>query len=293
MQTLADAPGASAHAVTRRTRRVARTRWGDRAARAGLAARGVVFVLLAYLVARVASGALGSGGVRQPASLPGVADALGAQPGGTVVLYVLAAGLALYAMFSLIDTVLHHDYESPAAKRWGDRALSAWGVVLYAAFCVYCISVASSSNRSGQSSAHDRSQKTQLSAEILRWPGGQLWLGLLAVILLGVAAFLVSRAARRSFQPRLDRRRMTRRMWRLAMVLGTIGYLGRAGLFAVVGGCVLAAAVEDQPRYGQGVNGALRVLANSTPGPAVLGLLAAALVTYGGYMFIETRYRYV
>jgi hypothetical protein len=97
-----------------------------------------------------------------------VADALDAQPGGTVVLYLLAVGLALYAMFSLIDTVLHHNDETPAAKRWGDRALSAWGVVLYAAFCAYCISVAASNNPSGQSSAHDRSEKTQLSAAILR-----------------------------------------------------------------------------------------------------------------------------
>jgi ABC-type Fe3+ transport system permease subunit len=196
-------------------------------------------------------------------------------------------------MFSLIDTILHHNDETPAAKRWGDRALSAWGFVMYSLFCVYCISIASSSNSSSESSASDRSQKTQMSAEVLRWPGGAFWLGLLAAILITMAVFLVSRAWRRSFQPRLERDRMSPRMWRLATVLGTVGYLGRAGLFAVVGGCIFAAAIEDRPRYGQGVNGALRVLANSTAGPALLGLLAAALVIYGLYMFIETRYRRV
>jgi hypothetical protein len=293
MQKLGDAGESRPGAVTRKTRRVARSRWGDHAARVGLAARGVVFVLLGYLVARVAAGALGSPHVGQPASLPGVADTLDAEPGGTVVLYVLAVGLALYAMFSLIDTILHHDDETPAAKRWGDRALSAWGFVMYSAFSAYCIAIASSSNRSSESSAHDRSQKTELTSDVLRWPGGVFWLGLLAGILIGMAVFLVSRAVRRSFRPRLDRDRMSTRAWRWAMVLGTVGYLGRAGLFALVGGCVMAAAVDDRPRYGQGVNGAVRVFASSGVGPPLLGLLAAMLVVYGAYMFFETRYRYV
>jgi hypothetical protein len=259
-----------------------------------LAARGIVFLLLGYLVARVAAGALGGASPpAQPASLPGVADALDAQPGGTAVLYVLAVGLALYAMFSLIDTILHHDDETPTAKRWGDRALSAWGVIMYSIFSGYCVSIASSSNNSNQSSLSDRTQKAQLSADVLRWPGGPIWLGLLAAVLIGMAVFLVSRAWRRSFRPRLEKDRMSLRAWRLANVLGTVGYLGRAGLFAVVGGCILAAAIEDRPRYGQGVNGALRVLANSAAGPALLGLLAAALVVYGLYMFVETRYRRV
>lgn len=294
MQTLAGAAGESAEELTQGTRRVARSRWGDRAARVGLAARGVVFLLLGYLVAQVAAGALGSSSSpRQPASLPGVADALDAQTGGQVLLYALAIGLALYAMFSLIDTILHHNDETPRSKRWGDRALSAWGFVMYAAFAAYCVSIAASTNRTNESSASDRSQKTRLTADVLRWPGGPVWLGLLAAVLIAMAVFLVSRAWRRSFRPRLERDRMSPRAWRLALVLGTVGYLGRAGLFAVVGGCVLAAAIEDRPRYGQGVNGALRVLANSTAGPAFLGLLATALVVYGLYMFIETRYRRV
>ena len=104
---------------------------------------------------------------------------------------VARLGLASYAVFSLIDAILHHDDEKPRANRW--------------------------------------------------------------------RGFLVSRAVRRSFRPRLDRDEMEPRTWKVAVVLGTVGYLGRAGLFALVGGCVLA----------------------------------AALVVYGLYMFVETRYRYV
>jgi uncharacterized BrkB/YihY/UPF0761 family membrane protein len=281
--------------VDRQTRRVARSTWGERLARTGLAARGVVFLLLAYLVLRVALGALAStnGGTSSPASLPGVADALDQQAGGPVILTVLGIGLALYALFSLIDTILHHDDESPSSKRWGDRALSAWGVIMYAGFSVYCFVIAASPSPSGESSAHDRSQKTHMTADVLNWPGGAVWLGLLGTLFLVMAVFLVSRSWRRSFQNRLDRDRMSDRTWRVATVLGALGYLGRAGLFGVVGGCIMYAAIEDAPRYGQGVNGALRVIAGSAVGPPLLGLLAALLAVYGAYMFVETRYRYV
>lgn len=282
---------ASLHAVQDAAGRVAGSRWGERALRVGLAARGLVFLILAYLVARVAAGALGAPSNAAPASLPGVPEALAAQVGRPVIL-VLAVGLALYAVFSAVDSILHHDDESPAAKRWGDRALSAWGFVMYAAFSVYTFHVALSSSRE-TSSAQDQRQKAQWSAKVLQWPAGWLWLGLLATLLIAMALFLVSRAWRRSFRPRLDRDRMGRRTWRAAMVLGAVGYLGRAGLFAIVGGCVLSAAVENDPRHGQGVDGSLRILADSTWGTAVLWLLTATLIAYGLYMFIETRYRYV
>lgn len=205
---------------------------------------------------------------------------------------VFGIGLALYAVFSAVDAILHHDDESPAAKRWGDRALSAWGFVMYAAFSVYCFHLAAAP-AGGPTSAQDQRQKTQWSERVLRWPVGWLWLGLLGVVLLAMAAFLVSRVWRRSFRPRLDRDRMSDVMWRAAIVLGMVGYLGRAGLFAVVGGCVLSAAIENDARHGQGVDGSLRLLADSVAGVVGLWLLAAALVCYGGYVFIEARYRYV
>jgi len=106
-------------------------------------------------------------------------------------------------------------------------------------------------------------------------------------------SFLVSRAARRSFRPRLDRRAMSRRTWRAALITGTVGYLGRAALFATVGACILRASAENDPQSGQGVDGSIRILADSSAGPVLLWLLAIPLATYGGYMGIESRYRHV
>src|SRR5690242_11520922 len=108
--------------------------WLRRGLRVGLASRGVVYLVLGYLVARIALGALDGPSTGNTASGPGVAQAISQQTGGQEVLAVLAVGLLLYALFSLVDALLHHDAEAPAAKRWGDRALSAWGFVVYGAF---------------------------------------------------------------------------------------------------------------------------------------------------------------
>jgi hypothetical protein len=64
-------------------------------------------------------------------------------------------------------------------------------------------------------------------------------------------------------------------------------------LFAVVGGCILSAAVEDEPSNGQGVDGAVRILAEGTAGVVLLWALAAMLFVYGCYVVVEARYRRV
>jgi hypothetical protein len=96
--------------------RLSGSRWGEGALRVGMASRGLVFLLLAYLVARVAMGVLGPASESAPASLPGVPEVLAARIGHPVIA-VLAVGLALYALLSAVDAILHHNDESPAAKR--------------------------------------------------------------------------------------------------------------------------------------------------------------------------------
>jgi hypothetical protein len=289
----------SSHSRTRPTdsrrklvRGLERHDWLRRGLRVGLASRGVVYLVLAYLVARISLGALDGPGTRDAASGPGVAQAIAQQTGGQAVLVVLAVGLLLYALFSLVDALLHHDAEAPAAKRWGDRALSAWGFVVYGVFSGYSFVTATSPPK-GQTAPKSHRQDAEWSAKVLGWPGGQFWLALLGFVLLVIAAFLLSRTVRRSFRDRLPRDDMDLRMWRLAVVLGTCGYFGRALLLGIVGWYVVSAAIENDPNHGQGVDGSVRMLASSTAGPPLLWVLAIALLLYGGYMFVEARYRRV
>jgi Domain of Unknown Function (DUF1206) len=280
--------------VHQAARSVATNTWGERGARIGLGARGVAFLVLAYLVARIAEGALGSGGSSsKPASGPGVAQAIAAQSGGRAVLALLGIGLELFALFSLLDAVRHYDDESSAAKRWAKRAMPLWDFLVYAAFGIYCLVTAASSSGGQKDAAQSDRQQTQWSARVLRWPAGPLWLGIVGLVLVITAVVLVVRCVRREFLDHLERERMSRRTRQSATVLGEVGFAGRAAMFGLVAWFVFSAAVENDPRKGKGVDGSARTLADSAPGPYALWALAIALGAFGVYMFVEARYRKV
>ncbi len=271
---------------------VANSKWGERGLRFGIGARGFVFLVIAYLVARIATGALGGGSTKDSASGPGAAQAIQHQTGGNVALLLLGVGMLLFALFCLVDAVRNNDLDDSDAERWAKRGLSVWQAGLYAAFGIYCFVKVISGTSSGSSGNSSRRQ-SQWSAEILRWPAGWLWLGALGVALFVVAGVQVYRAAKRSFREDLEQARMRERTRTTATALGVVGYLGRAGAYALVGWFVLHAAIENDPDKGKGVDGSARMLANSSGGPVLLWALAAGLFAFGLYLFVEARYRKV
>jgi hypothetical protein len=264
----------------------------DRALRAGLAVRGVVFLVLAYLLARIAAGALGGSSTKTSASGSGVAQAIAAQPGGTVMVFLLGVGLACYTVFSALDTILHSDGESDL-KRWGERVQGAFRTVVYGAFSVYALYTAFNPQRKSGTSQHENKEQAHWSAKVLGWPAGWLWLGALGLGLLIGAVVLAVWAARRSFLDDLEQNRMGSRATAAATTTGVAGYLGRAALYATVGWFISEAAIQDNPQDGQGVDGSVRSFANNGLGAAFIYVIAAALVGFAIYMFLEARYRKV
>ena len=293
MSTVTRSEAGWARRPERAARDAARSPWARRAARAGIAARGVVFLGLGYLLARIALGALGDGGTGTSVSGQGVASAIAAQSGGRVALGVLGVGLLLYALYSLFEAVRGPVGERSEAKRWALRGRSLWQAALYGTFGVYCLAKAMSATSGSGSSAHQNRQQEQWSARVLRWPAGWLWLLLLALVLFVLAGVQLRNCIKQSFLEDLERGRMSARAWTAARVLGVAGHAGRTGTFALVGWFVAQAAFEDDPNKGRGVDGSARMLASSSGGPVLLWLLAAGLVAFGLYLFVEARYRRV
>jgi hypothetical protein len=274
--------------LRRASREAADHPWVDRAARIGLGVRGVVFVVLAYLVARIGSGALGT---KTAASGSGVAQAVAAQTGGTVMVFLLGVGLAFFAGFSALDAALVA--ESSDAKRWAKRAQKAFRAVIYGSLSVYAFYTAVRPRNDSGSSRQENREQARWSAEVLSWPAGNLWLGALGLALFGGAGYLVYKAVRRKFMDNLDEHRMSSRARRLATATGVAGHLGRAALYGLVGWFVTQAAVQNDPQDSQGVDGSVRSFADDPGGAAALWVIAAALVAFGIYMFVEARYRKV
>jgi hypothetical protein len=278
--------------VRRASREAADRPWVDHAARVGLAVRGVVFLVLAYLVARIASGALGGSSTKTAASGSGVAQALAEQPGGTAIVFLLGVGLACFAMFSALDTVLH-TYDPSEVKRFWRRVQGGFGTVVYAAFSAYAFYTTFNPQSRSGTSRHENKQQAHWSAQVLGWPAGWFWLGAFGLGLLIGAVVLVVMGVRRSFFENLDQQRMGRQATVLAATTGVIGYVGRATLFGCAGWFISEAAIKDNPSDGQGVDGSIRAFAGNAAGAGFLYVVAAALAAFGVYMFFEARYRRV
>jgi hypothetical protein len=77
------------------------------------------------------------------------------------------------------------------------------------------------------------------------------------------------------------------------MRAGVVGYLARAVVFALVGAFLIRAAIQYDPKEAIGIDGALQKLAGQTPGPLLLGVVAAGLIAYGLFYFVRAAYREV
>ncbi len=75
--------------------------------------------------------------------------------------------------------------------------------------------------------------------------------------------------------------------------LARVGYAAHGVTLGLIGAFLVGAAVQAQPDEARGLGGALSTLAAQPEGPWLLGLVAAGLVAYGLFMFVQVRYRHV
>ncbi|HVA59567.1 MAG TPA: DUF1206 domain-containing protein [Mycobacteriales bacterium] len=278
----------------RTTARVARNRWGDGFARFGIATRAAVYLILGYLVVGLALDSSGdrqgstSRGVSPQGALRTVAD----EPGGRIGLAILVVGLVGYAVFSVIDAVLHHNDDPSPMQRWVLRLRSLGAAGLYGGLAGWSASVVASPSSKG-SSARSQQASSGWTARLLSWPLGPELVGLLGVVIAVAGGILVHNALTESFDERFPRRRIGARTWLVIQVLGTVGYIARGVVFLIVGAVIFSAAVTGNPARGQGVDGSLRLLARQWFGPYLLFPVAFGLLTYGIYLCFEARFRKV
>ena len=142
---------------------IARTPQFEWFARSGLAARGVVYLVIGVLAIKLA---LGDGG--KATNQQGALQTIAKQPFGTALLIMVAVGLAGYASWRLLRAALGHGPEgADDAKERVDGVVSGIG---YAALCVTAVKILAGSGGGGGGSNPDKA-----TGGVLGWPGGT-WL---------------------------------------------------------------------------------------------------------------------
>ncbi len=261
---------------------VAESAWFKRLARFGMVARGTLYIVVALLALRVATGDFDERADKQ-----GALQAVVRQPFGRVLVAILAVGFAGYALWRFVEAVLGPRDEKDARKAVFKRLGYAARGLLYTGFFASAVRLLVGADES----PNQENVASDWTARVLGWPGGRLLVAAVGVGVMASGAYVGWRGMKRKFAKKLKSYEMETGERRWILRLGTVGSIARMVVFLVIGVLLVVAAAQADPNEAVGVDGALRRLAARDFGPPVLTFIALGLAAYGLFSFAEARYR--
>lgn len=247
--------------------------WVPPLARAGYAAKGVVYALLGYIAfeAGLASG--------QPQGTTGALQSLADERGGRVMLTLIAAGLFAHVVWRLVQALLDPEYPERDSSRIFMRMFHALSAVIYGSMAYTAWQLASLGRAEGDDG-------TQLwVARLLGQPFGT-WLVMAAgLLVMGYGLHQLGKAARGD----VNRHMVTgsAATSRAVTAIGRIGTAARGLVLLPVGWFVFNAGRLYRASAAADTGEVLRMLERG-------GLLAAVglgLVAYGVHQIAKAVYR--
>ncbi len=270
-------------AATDRAERAARDAaanpWVQRLARAGYAAKGLVYVLIGVLAAQVA---FGTGG--QTTGTQGALRQVAEMPFGSVLLVALAIGLAGYALWRLLEAGIDPEGEAHGAKGVARRIGYAISGIIYGALAWSAIRLLGAGSGGGGGAKG-------WTARLMAQPFGPWLVGVVGAVLVGVGIYYVAKAYKTTFRKRLPPGRMDARARDKLVKLGRFGIAARAFVFVLSGVFLIVAALQADPSEAKGLGEVLSTLAAQPYGTLLLAVVALGLAAYGLYQFALARYR--
>jgi hypothetical protein len=251
-------------------------------ARAGLAARGVMYVLVGFIAVQIAVT-----GSHQQADRAGAIRLVAHSPFGSVLLWLLVIGFAGMTLWRLSEAIwgTAEPDGRKATKRLASLACGVFYGVLTYGILKYAIGI-------GQPSSSDK-QSRDLTAVVLRHPGGQILVAVVGIVIVIAGLVFIYLAYKRRFLKHLQMGTASPTTRTVVTRLGQIGGIARGIVFCTVGVFLFIAAKNAKPRQAKGIDSALRALAHTPAGPWVLVVVALGLAIFGIYSWCEARWRAV
>jgi hypothetical protein len=269
-------------------KRAARSDWTEGLARAGLVAKGITFGIVAALALGVAFGLGGKVEDR-----PGALQALAERTWGRFLLGALAVGLGGYALWRFAQAYLGEKLETGEDTGWLKRiGLVARGL-LYTWLFVMALSLVLNADEPVSGGGSGGQEEDRATGIALEQPLGRWLVALVGLAIIGAGLFNLYRGLSQRFRKDLKEGEMEREERKSYAVLGVLGHLARAVLFAMAGWFLVKAAWEYDPEEAIGIDGALRKVARAEYGDLLLGCIAAGLLAYGLFCLVQARYRKV
>lgn len=256
--------------------------WVERLARLGFMARGVVYITVGWLAVLAAAG---MGGKKTTTS--GALATIAQQPFGKLLMIVLAVGLAGYALWRFVRGIVDPERKGTDAKGLAKRIGYVISGFAYGGLALTAAQIARGAGRSTGSTAQDA------TARLMALPFGPWLVGAVGALLIGIGVNTLYIAFKGKFREKLRLSEMTPGEQAGATRMGKIGLTARAVVSGLIGAFLIQAALQSDANEARGLDGTLKVLAQQPYGRWLLGAVAAGLVAYGIYSFVEARYRRV
>ena len=250
--------------------------WVRTVGRVGIASRGVIYLLLAYLAFDIAR----HGSAPTQTSSTGALQELETRTGGKLLLVILAIGLGCYAAWRLFDVVTG---ANGAMKRVSSLAVG----IIYGILCVRAAELVAGHAASGGASSNPE----PWVAKVMGWPGGTVAIEVTGAGLVAAGAGLAAWGLFHRYDKKLALERVSR-PWQTAIrILGALGELARGSLVALFGVYLIAAGVRSDPAQAKSVDQTLRALVHHPFGAVAIGVIALGLLAFGVFSFFDARLR--
>lgn len=251
-------------------------------ARAGYAAKGVVYTLVGGLALLAA---VGSGG--STTGSRGALRSLLDKPYGLAMLAVVAIGLAGYALWCFVRAVMDSERKGGDARGIAKRAVQFGKGIVHAALVVAVVGMMRGTGSAGGDDAGVR----DWTAWLMSFPLG-VWLVLItgaSVIIFGLRQLY--RAWQVDVDEPLDLGKMGVAAHKWTARFSRFGMAARGVVFGIIGTFLVIAARHSNPGEARGVGGALQALRQQSYGWVLLAVVALGLMAYGCFQFVLARYR--
>jgi hypothetical protein len=255
--------------------------WVERIARAGYAAKGVVYLLIGVLAARAAFGDAGGQSTGSGGALRTLLD----EPFGKGLIALIGAGLAAYALWRAFSALADPEDHGTDAKGIAVRAGLAVSALVHGGLALEALRLATGDSGGGSGNGAEH-----WTSRLLGAPAGPYLVGAAALVIGGYAlvqvyrAFASNIAKRLRLGPDADHRRLIER-------LGRAGLAARGVVFGLMAYFLMRAALEYDPSEAGGVEQALEWL-EARP-DALFALVALGLAAYGLFQLAKARYRVI
>ena len=245
-------------------------------ARAGYAARGIVYFLVGGLAVVAALGRSGA----DPDTKSALMSLLGSG-GGRLILAAIGIGLICYAIWRLLQSVFDADDHGWDLKGAAVRGGLFVSMVTHLVLAGWAIRVAWAGGERGEG-------KNDLVAWLMQQPYGPWLVAVAGLCILGAGIAHIRKAITRGYEKWMDADEAHMKVIR---PISSTGLIARGIVFLVIGGLVVYAGWTYDSDEAGGLADALRWI-RSLPGGALLYLaMAVGLLCFGGYSCCEAIYR--